>query len=158
MLKGQMVVQHLSFACNNQVIIRWEALVHTHGPMQTLSRVDFQIWRLDREQEEYYIAGSNSCREQCEEVIIQGGRLVMNIGDPRDRIAISPGDIVGIFFQGEGIELKYRSHERALIYLANGRSGAMLETFAADLAQDSVFRKTIEGVPLIRAQISDDGM
>ena len=171
MLKGQMVVQHLSFTCDSHVITQWEALVRTHGPMQRLSRLDFQIWRLDREQERYYMAGSNSCgsdqEQSCEEeVMMQGGRLVLNIGDPRGRIAIAPGDIIGIFFQGKGIELKYRSRDDddddddggALIYLASGRSGAMLETFAADLAQDAVdgvFRKVIKGVPLVRVQIAE---
>lgn len=167
MLEGQMVMRHLSFSCNNRVVMQWEALVHTRGPVQRLARVDFQIWRLDgvREQERYHMAGSNSCgsdREQscAEEVTIQGGRLVMNIGDPRDRIAIAPGDIVGVFFQGEGIELKYRSHVVGgpLTFLVDGRSGTMLESFAADLAQDGVFGKTFKGVPLIRAQIAENGM
>lgn len=80
----------------------------------------------------------------------------MTIEDPVHLISVSPGDIVGVFFRGEGIDFEFRSSRVARTYQAS-LSEPLRERFSLDLAHDTVFRKAVKGSPLIRAQTDDDG-
>lgn len=157
MLQRQLVIPHYTFSCNTTVT-RWEVMVHTHGRTQRLVTVDFQVWRQDDHQK-YYLVGNNSYSSDFsmghQRITIQGGRLVMRIENPMHLISVSPGDIIGVFFLGEGIELEYRSSRVARTYQAN-IIRPLRERFGTNLAHDPVFRKAIKGSPLIRVQ-TDDG-
>ena len=97
-------------------------------------------------QRKYHLVGTNSYSQQS--VVIQGEKLVMKIESPAHYISVSPGDIVGIFFQGEGMELQCRSSRVARTYQAN-LNRPLVEQFGLNLAQDPEFRKAIKGFPLV---------
>lgn len=159
MLKKQLLIPHYAFPCN-ATITQWEAQLHWHGPRQQLTRIDFQVWRLDRQQWKYHLVGNNSYSvddsHQHQGDLIQGDMLVMNIGNPEDLVSAAAGDIVGMFIQGEGVEVEYKSSKSIHAYLAN-LGGPQLEEFAADLGQDSTFQRNFKGAPLIRAKTDTDG-
>lgn len=78
----------------------------------------------------------------------------MNIENREHLIHAAEGDVVGVFFQGEGVQLEYKESKSVLVYTAN-LSGPQLKEFAADLENSSVFSKKFKGAPLIRAKTDE---
>lgn len=158
MLQRQLVIPHFSFRCNT-TITQWEAKLHWHGHFQQISRVDFQIWRLDRYQQKYHLVGNNSfSRDQNynrQGVERREDRIVMDIVDSRYLIPIAAGDIVGFFIQGQGIEVEYKSSKKVQTYVAH-LSGPLLDRFDASLESDRMFQRPFKGIPLIRALSNDN--
>ena len=159
MLQRQLILPDYFFPCNTTVT-QWEAQLHWHGRQQQLRELHFQVWRLDREQWEYRLAGSNSYSATGSDhhgqgVSFEGDRVVMNIENPEHVLSPMVGDIVGVYLEGEGVELQYKASKSVHMYLAN-LSGPQLEEFAAELEQSSVFEKDFKGAPLIRATTIQD--
>lgn len=155
----QMVIPGYTFSCNTTVT-QWEAQLHSRGRIQQVHRIDFQVWRPDTRQRKYFLAGSNSFssdtrHQQDVTLTVQSDKLVVKVDNPTHYISVCPGDIVGIFFQGEGIELRYRSSSVARTYKAN----QVLERYrlSANLAQEPALRRVINGSPLIKVHTDDNG-
>lgn len=152
LFQKQLVIPQYVFLCN-ATVTQWEALVNNNMRSQLqLLRLDFQVWRLHVEQGKYYLAGNNSfiAGSNQQGVKVQRDRLVIEISDPEDLIAVTPGDIVGVYV--EGVEIRYTALKNALTYYQVNLDGPLLEGFDADF---STFRSTKKGIPLIRA-LTDD--
>lgn len=84
---------------------------------------------------------------------MEGDRLVMEIQDPMNRVDVEPGDIIGVFVRGEGIELRYRESNTVQIYIVR-RDLPLEEEFDKSFESDGIFRSgPFEGIPMIRASI-----
>lgn len=159
MLQSQLIIPGYSFPCNGSVVTQWEVELHQRGRHHSLERIDFQVWRmLDQG---FQLVGSNSynadASTQDQGVLFQGDRLVMDIETP-DLISVSAGDVVGVYVEGEGIELRYKASKGIRAYVANLSDQELaLEEFDVDLDHsDSIF-KQFKGAPLVRAK-TDNGI
>ncbi len=148
MLQRQLIIPHFAFPCA-AIVTQWEALVHMKGRRPRRTRVEFQVWRLDEEQGEYHLVGNNSNIVGRQSIKMQGDRIVMEIENPMYQIHVKPRDIVGLFIQGDRIEMKFTSSDTLHTYIANLDSPLMLESFDE---HDRIFRKPFfKGTPMIRA-------
>ena len=120
------------------------------------SRIDFQVWRLFREDRGgYQLIGANTVMNPR---VGPDKKLTLPVPD-RLRIQVEQGDVVGVYIGREGdMQIKYTPSKSIVTYIAN-TDGPLAEFFTRDpIDVDEPFSRPLDGSPQIYAAVESGKM